>query len=77
MSKNNITGDSMTTKPSATYSDKFDNIFRKSKKVYYAIEYIDGMQDYITFDSDDEATAYHIVNKNTIKIFEKQQLLQE
>ena len=76
MAINEITGANMTTKPSATYSDKFDNIFR-NKKVYYAIEYIDGMQDYITFDSDDVANEYHITNKNTIKIFEKQQLLQE
>ena len=76
MSKNNITGDSMTTKPSAAYSDKFDNIFR-NKKVYYAIEYTDGMQDYISFDSDDEANDYHIQHKTEIAIFEKQQLLQE
>lgn len=77
MSKNEFTGQSMTTKPSSLYSDNFDNIFRKSKKVYYAIEFIDGMQDYIAFDSDDEANEYHIQHKGDIAIFEKQQLLQE
>lgn len=77
MSKNIHTGANMTTKPSATYSDKFDNIFRKPTKVYYAVEYADGMQDYITFDSDDDANEYHIQHKTEIAIFEKQQLLQE
>ena len=77
MAINEITGANMTTKPSSTYSDKFDNIFRKPTKVYYAIEYSDGMQDYITFDSDAEANEYFMQHKTEIAIFEKQQLLQE
>lgn len=77
MSKNEFTGQSLTTKFSATYSDKFDNIFRKPTKVHYAVEYIDGMQDYITFDSEDEANEYFMQHKTEIAIFEKQQLLQE
>lgn len=50
-----------------------------SKKVYYAVEYNyeDGYQDYIEFDSDDEANEYYIQHKDEIVIFEKQQLLQE
>lgn len=77
MSKNEITGDTIITKTSSTYSDNFDAIFRKNEKVIYAVEYIDGMQDYITFDSDDDANEYHIQHNTEIAIFEKQQLLQE
>lgn len=77
MSKNEITGNSMITKPSLTYSDRFDNIFRKSKKAYYAIEYVDGIQDYISFDTDYEANEYYTKHKTEIAIFEKRQLLQE
>lgn len=77
MSKNIHTGATMTTKPSATYSDKFDNIFRKPTKVFYAVEFADGMQDYITFKSDDVANEYYMQHKVEIIIFEKQQLLQE
>jgi hypothetical protein len=58
------------------YSDNYDSIFRKTK-VHYAVEFDDGMQDYITFGSDDEANEYKIRNCNTIVTFEKQELLQE
>ncbi len=77
MSKNLHTGATMITKPSSTYSDNYDSIFRKPSKVYYAVEYTDGVQDYLTFESDDEANEYYIINSPTFKSFEKQQLLQE
>ena len=77
MSRNEITGDTMTTKSSSVYSDNYDNIFRKSKKVYYAIKYSDGMEDYIAFESENDANEYYIQHKTEFLIFEKQQLIQE
>lgn len=76
MSKNHITGDTMITKPSSTYSENYDAIFRKNK-VQFAIEFTDGFQDYVSFNSDDEANDYKIRNHETIVSFEKVELLQE
>lgn len=76
MSKNLHTGDNMITKPSSTYSDNFDSIFRRDKLIY-AIEYFDGFQDYKTFNSVGDAMKYYEEYKESIVTFEKQQLLLE
>lgn len=65
----------IVTRPSAVYSENFDAIFR-SKKVYYAVEFKDGFQDYMTFLSSDDAKNYYEKNKNQILTFEEQQLLE-
>lgn len=76
MSKNEHTGRTMITSPSASYSDNFDSIFRRDKLIY-AIEYTDGFQDYKTFKSVADATKYYEEYKESITVFEKQQLLLE
>ena len=51
--KNSITGDSIVTKPSKTYADNFDSIFRKPKRIHtdeeianwkYANEEVKGLE---------------------------------
>jgi hypothetical protein len=74
MGKNNITGDSIITKSSNKYSDNFESVFGK-KKVIYAVEYTDGHQDYMEFETDREAYVYYIKHKDTIVVWEKQELL--
>lgn len=75
MSKNNITGDRMVSKPSSAYSDNYDNIFR-TKKLIYAVEYVDGFRDYLNFISDYEAQLYLEKHLDTIANFKKQELLE-
>lgn len=77
MSKNEITGASMVTKPSSTYSNNYDAIFRKNKKVIYAIQYKDGFQDYKQFDDEELAYEYFEEYATSIASVERQQILEE
>jgi hypothetical protein len=47
VAKNDITGDSIQSKHSSLYVEKFDNIFRKDYVVTYKLGGIEGME-YVT-----------------------------